>query len=185
MDYILGTGLIGAVVLVLGAAWPENKQIQHPSRSIKNWLFAVGGWIMLVYSILGYQQGESIFYVILEMMVAISSILMMFNTPDKVDSVILTVSSLGLIIWSLYLFEGYNTIVFILGLSGVGLGYAFQMGTIRRNIALTTGSLLIALFSYLEASWIFFGLNVFFAIFSGYYLWKLQVQHATKRSHKH
>lgn len=172
MDYIFLTGLVGSLVLVAGAAWPETKDIKHPTKSLKNWLFAIGGFIMLLYAIFGYQQGGPIFFVILEILVAISSILMMLNTPDKVDTPILTISSLGLIIWSLYLFEGYNTVIFILGLCGIGLGYAFQMGTLRRSVALTLGSVLIAVFSYIEASWIFFWLNVFFAIFSAYYVYK-------------
>lgn len=172
MDYIFLTGLVGSLVLVTGAAWPEIKDVKHPTKSLKNWLFALGGLIMLLYAVFGYQQGGPIFFVILEILVAISSILMMFNTPDKVDAPILTISSLGLIIWSLYLFEGYNTVFFILGLCGIGLGYAFQMGSLRRSVALTLGSILIALFSYIEASWIFFWLNVFFAIFSAYYVYK-------------
>lgn len=172
MDYIFITGLIGALILVIGAAWPESKSAKHPTKSLKNWLFFIGGFIMLAYAFLGYQQGGPIFFVILQIMVAISSILMMLNTPDKIDTPIIAISGLGLIIWSLYLFEGYNTVFFILGLSGIGLGYAFQMGTLRRSIALTLGSVLIALFSYIEANWIFFWLNTFFAIFSAYYVYK-------------
>ena len=107
----------------------------------------------------------------LEILVAISSVLMMLNTPDKVDIPVLALSGLGLVVWSLYLFEGYNTVLFILGLLGIGLGYALQIGTLRRSVALTLGSALIALFSYIEASWIFFWLNVFFAIFSAYYIY--------------
>ncbi len=171
MDYIFIIGLVGSLVLVTGAAWPEAKDVKHPAKSLKNWLFAMGGFIMLLYSIFSYQQGGPIFFVILQIIVAIASILMMLNTPDKVDLPIIAISGLGLIIWSLYLFEGYNTVFFIIGLSGIGLGYAFQMGTLRRSIALTLGSVLIALFSYIEASWIFFWLNVFFAIFSAYYVY--------------
>lgn len=172
MNYIFLTGLLGSLVLITGAAWPDIKDVQHPTKSLKNWLFAIGGLIMFFYAFMGYQQGGPIFFVILQIMVGISSILMMLNTPDKIDTPILSISSLGLIIWSLYLFEGYNTVFFILGLSGIGLGYAFQTGSLRRSIALTLGSILIALFSYIEASWIFFWLNVFFAIFSAYYLYK-------------
>lgn len=180
MDYIFITGLTGSLILVTGAAWPEIKDDKHPTKSFKNWLFAVGGFIVLLYSIFSYQQGGPIFFVILEILVAISSILMMLNTPDKVDAPILTISSLGLIIWSMYLFEGYNTVFFILGLCGIGLGYAFQMGTLRRSIALTLGSILIASFSYIEANWIFFWLNVFFAILSSYYVYrKLACQRLT------
>ncbi|MBI2638410.1 hypothetical protein HYW83_02365 [Candidatus Peregrinibacteria bacterium] len=173
MNYIFLTGLVGSLILVTGAAWPEAKDIRHPTKSLKNWLFAIGGFVMLIYAFLGYQQGGPIFFVILEILVAIASILMMLNTPDKIDTPIIAVSGLGLIIWSLYLFENYGTVIFILGLCGIGLGYAFQMGTMRRSVALTLGSILIALFSYIEASWIFFWLNVFFAIFSAYYLYKV------------
>lgn len=172
MDYIFIIGLIGSLILVMGSAWPESKNTKHPTKSLKNWFFAIGGFIMLLYAIFNYQQGGPIFFAILQTFIVITSILMMLNTPDKIDTPIITMSGLGLIIWSFYLFEGYNTVFFILGLCGIGLGYAFQMGTLRQNIALTLGSALIALFSYIEASWIFFWLNVFFAIFSAYYLYK-------------
>lgn len=172
MDYIFLTGLIGSLILVAGAAWPNPKKIGHPARSFKNWLFGIGGIIMLIYAIFGYQQGGPIFFVFLEALVVFASILMMLKVDDRIDSIVISISGLSLIIWSLYLFEGYNTIFFILGLSGIGLGYAFDNGTLRRDVALTLGSILIALFSYIEASWVFFWLNVFFAIFSGYYLAK-------------
>lgn len=170
MDTIFFTGLVGSLVLVVGAAWPEPHDTSHPAKSFKNWLFAAGGLIMLLYAFLGFRQGGPIFFVMLEILVVIASALMMLNTPDKIDIPIIAVSGLGLIIWSFYLFDGYSTIIFILGLCGIGLGYAFQMGSLRRNIALTAGSALIAIFSYIEASWIFFWLNVFFAIFSACYL---------------
>lgn len=166
------TGLIGSLVLVTGAAWPEAKKKLKPHQSTKNWLFAIGGLIMLGYALLNYAEGGPIFFVILEILIVIASVLMMLNTPDKIDAPIISLTGLALIVWSLFLFEGYNTIFFIIGLSGIGLGYAFQMGTMRRNLALTVGSALIALFSYIEASWIFFWLNLFFAIFSAYYLFK-------------
>lgn len=172
MNHIFLTGIIGSLVLVTGAAWPEIKDTNHPTRSVKNWLFAIGGFMMLLYAIFGYLQGGPIFFVMLEIMVVISSVLMMLNTSDKVDIPILMISSLGLIIWSLYLFEGYNTIIFVLGLCVTGLGYTSKMGTVRRSAALTSGSALIALFSYLEASWIFFWLNIFFAVFSAYYIYR-------------
>ena len=172
MNYIFWTGIIGSLVLVTGAAWPESKDINHPMKSVKDWLFAIGGLLMLIYSIFVWQQGGPIFYMILETLGLIASILMMLNTPDNIDTPILGISSLAFIIWSVYLSQGYNTVIFILGLCGIALGYAFQMGTLRRSVALTIGSGLIAFFSYLEASWIFFWLNVFFAIFSAYYIKK-------------
>jgi hypothetical protein len=171
MDITFLTGLAGSLILLSGAAWPETKTIKDPVKSTKNWLFGVGGLVMLVYAALGYAQGGPIFFLFLEALVVIASVLMMLDTDDRLDMLIISVSGLVLIIWSLFLFTGYNTIFFILGLSGIGLGYAFKMGTLRRDIALTLGSALIALFSYIEASWIFFWLNLFFAIFSAYHLY--------------
>lgn len=164
-------GLLGSLVLVAGAAYPD-KNVSHPARSVKNWLFAIGGLLMLTYSTMNYFAGGSIFFIFLQAFVNISSVFMMLNVSDRLDTPILAVAGLGFIVWSLYLFEGYNTAFFILGLSGIGMGYAMETGTFRRDFTLTLGSALIALFSYIEASWIFFWLNVFFAIFSGYYAWK-------------
>lgn len=164
------TGLLGSLILVVGAAWPLEKKISHPTQSIKNWLLAIGGLIMFLYSALGYMAGGPIFFVILEIMVVLASIMMMMDLNDRIDTIAISTSALALIIWSLTLFEGYATIIFILGLASIALGYALKGGTIKRNIALTIGSILIAIFSYMGASWIFFWLNVFFALFSGYYV---------------
>ncbi len=131
---------------------------------------------MLIYAIFGYSVGGPIFFIFLEVLVVIASVLMMINVDDRIDTAIISIAGVILIIWSLTLFEGYNTIFFIVGLSGIGLGYAFEMGTLRRGLALTLGSVLIALFSYIEASWIFFWLNVFFALFSGYYVVRLLIR---------
>jgi len=176
MDDIIITGIVGSIILVLGSALPEPRKNIQPIKSVKNWLFGIGSFIMLFYAIFGYFGGESIFFVILEILVAISIILMMLNTQDKVDTIILVLSSVALIIWSLYLFESYYTLIFILGLCGVSLGFAFESGTLRRSTALVLGSGLIAVFSYTEMSWIFFWLNLFFAIFSAYYMYKGFVQ---------
>ncbi len=170
MDYICLTGLLGSLVLVTGAAWPEKKGKHTPMQSTKNWLFAIGGVLMLLYAVLGWMVGGPIFFVFLEILVVVASVMMMGGVDDRIDTAVISLLGLAFIIWSLTLFEGYNTVFFIIGLSGVGLGYAFDMGTLRRSVALTVGSVLIALFSYIEASWIFFWLNTFFAIFSMYYV---------------
>ena len=170
MDYIFFTGLLGSLVLVTGAAWPESKKSVKPIKSVKDWLFAFGGVLMLFYAILGYNVGGSVFFVFLEVLVVVASILMMLDIDDRIDFVVILISGVAFIIWSLLLFEGYNTVFFIIGLSAIGLGYAFKMGTLRRNLALTFGSVLIAIFSYLSASFLFFWLNVFFAVFSFYYV---------------
>lgn len=171
-DYIFYFGLAGAIILVLGAAAPDKK-VSHPAKSWKNWLLALGGVLMLIFSVLNYLfKDGSEFFIFLQCLVNVASLLMMFNVRDKIDVPVISVSAVGLIVWSLFLSQGLNTIFFILGLAGIGLGYAMEGATFRRNMALLVGSVLIALFSYLEKSWIFFWLNVFFAIFSAYYTLK-------------
>jgi len=135
----------------------------------------MGGLVMLTYSIFSYQQGGSVFFILLQGLVSVSSVMMMLNVPDKIDIPVITLSGLGLIIWSLFLFEDYSTIFFILGLSGIAMGYALKMGTVKRSLSLTLGSILIAIFSYIGGDWVFFWLNVFFSIFSGYYAIKIMV----------
>lgn len=181
MDYISATGILGALVLVTGAAWPEKKA-KRSYQSIKNWLLAIGGVVMLTYATLGYLSGGPIFFVFLQALVIVASIMMMLDLPDKIDIPVISITGIGLIIWSIYLFQGYNTVFFILGLTGVGLGYTLEMRTVRRSLALMLGGILIAIFSYMEASWIFFWLNTFFAIFSGYYVIKGLLNLAAKRS---
>lgn len=178
MDTTFVTGLIGSLILVSGAAYPMET-VAHPSKSVKNWLFAIGGAVMLLYAVLGHQAGGPVFFVFLESLVVVASVLMMSNTDDRLDTSIIVILGLGLIIWSLLLFEGHQTIYFIIGLAGIGLGYAFEMGTVRRNTALTIGSALIALFSFIESSWIFFWLNLFFAVFSFYYTIQARKLHST------
>lgn len=175
MDYIFYIGVAGSSILVTGAAWPIEK-VRHPVYSKKNWLFTVGNVLMFTFAILGYLSGGPVFFIFLQILIAVATIMMMIDIPDKIDIPVILISGTALIIWSLSLFEGYNTVFFILGLTGIGLGYTLQMGTVRRNLALTLGSILIAGFSFIEASWIFFWLNTFFACFSGYYVVKLAMK---------
>jgi len=183
MELSFFVGLLGSLVLVTGAAWPVEKTT-NPRKSIKNRLFGVGWLIMLAYALLGYFTGGPIFFVILEILVTISCILMMLNTNDRFDTAALGISGAALIVRSLTLFEWYSTIIFVLWLAWLGLWYAFKMNTLRRDLALMIGSAIVALFSYLEASWIFFRLNVFFVLFSLYYTIKFLRSHTKAISKK-
>lgn len=166
-------GLIGAFVLVAGAAYPPGENTNRPMRSIKNWLFAIGGLLMLTYSTLNFMNGGSIFFVILQIFINSTSVLMMLNVRDAVDIPVITTIGTAMVAWSLYLFDGINTAIFVIGLSVLGLGYALDMGTVRRNTCLGIGSAAVCLFSYMAGDMIFFWLNLFFALFSGYYALRL------------
>jgi len=88
-------------VLVIGAAWPvPNKEI-HPVRVVKNWFFLIGAVIMLLFAFLGYLQGGSVFFVFLEVLTIIASILMMLDLDDRIDAGVLIVVGGVLAAWSL------------------------------------------------------------------------------------
>lgn len=165
-------GWIGGAILVLGSAWPEHAK-EKATKSIKNWLFVVGTVGLLLYSIFNYMLGGSIFYVFLEGLAVVASVLMMLELKDKTDSLILGPLAGILVVISWVMGEGIETTLFILGLLGIGLGYALTPMSAKRQGALFLGSVLIAWFSYLQSNAVFLWLNVFFAVFSLYYLGKV------------
>lgn len=165
-------GILGSAVLVSGAAWPAKK-VSHPGQSAKNWLFALGNLCMLIYAIAGYRNGGEVFFVFLQVPIGISTVLMMLKANEKMGTVLITVISFALVVWSLFLLENMGTILFVLGLCGISLGYVMTTGTAKRNVMLALGSALIALYSYIVNDWVFLWLNVFFATFSGYYAIRL------------
>lgn len=172
INFVILIGLTGALTLVLGAAWPEEKC--KPIYSTKNWFFALGAILMLGYALLNYFfAGGFAFFILLECLIIVASILMMMDVSDRINTIVISLSGLALIALAIFLGEDSNTFYFIVGLIGIGLGYTFNIGTIRRFLALTLGSALIALFSYFAGDMIFLGLNAFFALFSAYYLVKI------------
>jgi len=170
----LVVGIIASGILLYGASINENENIKNPIKSKKNWFFLAGASLMLVYAILSfYSSSLTLFFVLLQSLAVLSGILMMLNTPDKIDLPIISLIGTAFIYWALNNYTGINTIFFIIGLTGTGLGYAFEMGTIRRYLCLSFGTLLIAIFSFIEQAWIFFFLKSFFSAFSFIYLYKI------------
>lgn len=166
----LFAGIAGSVLLVVGSAWPDKKNINNPRESIKNWLFLIGNLIMLGYALLQYLEDGAIYFVLLEVLIFIATILMMLDFKDKWKALGVGVSGVFLTAWALFLFDKMQILIFILGLIIVGLGYVFENNSMRKDFALTVGSLLIVVYSFMENEWVFFWLNLFFSIFAGYYL---------------
>jgi hypothetical protein len=158
MDLRLIVGLIGSVILVTGVATTVEKR--------KELLFACGNACMFTYALLGYLDGGSIFFVIIQSFIALSTICMLLQVSDRYDTPILAVGGLGLVAWSLSLFEGYSTAIFVVGLALLGVGFAMNPGSLKREVALMIGSVVIAVFSLLMRDWVFVGLNVLFAVLS-------------------
>jgi len=165
-------GLTGAIILVGGAAYPI-RPVKHPAQSLKNWLYAIGGAIMLWYSILNYLIDGSIFFVFLQILVNLAGVLMLINVKESLSTVIISLGGIFLVGWSLRLFEDFSTLLFILGLIGISLGYISDITSTKRYIDLTIGSALVSLFSYAQGDMIFFWLNAFFAIFSAHSVFKM------------
>ena len=158
MDLRLAIGLLGSAVLVTGVATSSSKR--------KNTLFAVGNACMFAYALLGYLGGGPIFFLILQIFIALSTLCMLLKVSDAYDTPILAIGGLALVAWSLSLFEGYSTAIFVVGLALLGIGFAMDTGTLKREMALMIGSAVIAIFSFLMRDWIFVGLNVLFAALS-------------------
>jgi len=166
MNSIFFLGVTGGTLLVLGSLLPEKLHIS-PYRSVKNWLFALGNFCMLLFSLLDYLfQSGMFFFVLLQGVVNLSSIFMMFRVPEKISAFSLLAAGVVCTMWSLFLEQDSTVLLFIIGLIMVSLGFVFAEGSMRRNEALFFGSACIAIFSYINETWIFFWLNSFFALFS-------------------
>lgn len=158
MDLRLAIGLVGSALLVAGMA---TGMLQR-----KNTLFAVGNACMFTYALLGYLAGGPVFFVILQTFIACSTVCMLLRVPDRYNTPILAMAGVGLVAWSLALFEGWHTAIFVAGLVLLGIGFAMDAGTRRREWAFLLGSAVIAVFSLLLRDWVFVALNGLFALFA-------------------
>lgn len=156
MDHRLLIGILGSVILVTGVANTDQKA--------KNILFAIGNAYMFLYALIGYLGSGPIFFLILQIFIALSTLCMLFKVPDQYDTPILAMGGLALVAWSLSLFQDYTTAIFVVGLALLGIGFAMESGTLKRETALMIGSIVIAVFSFLMRDWVFVGLNVIFAL---------------------
>ena len=174
MDLRLAVGVLGGFLIVAGAAWPIVK-VSHPVKSVKNWLYFVGGVLLLWYAWLGYLAGGPVFYVFFEIFLNIVGVLMLAGLEKKKwGSWLVGLCGAVFLIWSLLLFEDYTTGVFVVGLTVVGVAYVLKGGTALRNFTLAVGALLIALFSYFVGDAVFLWLNLLTAGFAGWHGWRLR-----------
>jgi len=156
------TGLLSSIILMIGSAWPE--------RPFKHWIFGIGNFGMLVYAILAfYLEANPIFFVLLEILCAASSVLILMNIKEKISTRLILLSALALLIWSFFLFEDSTTVFFILGLSALAVGFTSK-DNVNRTAVFLLGCILISTFSFIKGEMIFFWLNAVFVLFSGFYL---------------
>lgn len=166
------TGLISSIILVIGSAWPDPKKNIKPIRTFKHWIFGIGNFGMLAYASLAFfLEANPIFFVILEILCAASSVLILANVKEKISTRLIMVSALALLVWSFFLFEDTTTVFFILGLSALAVGFTSK-DSVKRNAVFLIGCILISTFSFIKGDMIFFWLNAIFGLFSGFYLLK-------------
>lgn len=183
MELSFVAGIAGSLVLLVGAIWPLEKTLV-PAKSIRNRLFAIGSFIMLLYAIFGYLAGGPVFYIVLELVVMLAVALMFLGTSDRLNTGLICVAGILLMVRSWFLFQWPSMLLFILAFTILWLGYAYKMHTARRFFFLAIGGGLISLSSYLDASRIFFWLNIFFALFSLLYAIKLIGKHSVPAAKK-
>ena len=157
MEYRLLVGLVGSAILVTGVA------LQAQER--KNHFFAVGNACMFTYAFLGYLQGGPIFFLILQTFIMLATVCMLLKLPDARTTPILATGGVLLVLWSLSFFQDYTTAIFVVGLVLIGIGFAMD-GMLKREVTLMIGSAVIAFFSFLMRDWVFFSLNLLFAVLS-------------------
>ncbi len=153
-------GIIGGLILLGGAAHKDH----NPKR--KNLIFAIGNVLMFAYALLGFIDGGSLLFVLLQIMVNLSSLCMLLNVPDKIDTPLVSLTGLGLAIYAGVYYYSPSTLLFIAGLILLSLGFSLDYKKQLKNVFLVCGSLLIAYFAWLMQDMVFFGLNSFFALFS-------------------
>lgn len=186
MEITTSIGIIATIFLTIGALYPIE-QVKRPVDSVKNWIFTVGSLTMLGYAIAGYLAWWEIFFIYWELLIALACLLMMLDVNDKRDGSIITLVSIGLFVWGFPSFQWPHMFLFSIAFFVLGLGYVFDMTSIRRYIGLTLWGILIALASYVDGGGTFFWLNLFFAIFSLYYtiiLIRAKIKHSKPHHHK-
>jgi len=163
-------GILGGVLLVLGSAWPESKKELPSYAEPKSLILAGGGLFMLFYTLFYILDDGPLFFLFLQLFANLGAIFMLLDVDDRIDTTVMTLGGLLFMGLSLWFYEDLTTLYFIAGLLGVGLGYVIHRGSVWRQVAFFFGSALITYYSCLSGSWIFFWLNVFFAVFSLMYI---------------
>lgn len=165
---LLSLGILGSLVLTVGAALPEASSKKVASYKVpKNLILSLGNLMIITYAILNYLISDaSPLYVFLEGLILLATIFMLLDIPDRVEIpavIIATLAALGLSFWWS---QDLSVWWFVLGLGGVSLGFILPPTGSIRSIAFTVGSGFICIFSFLHSDWVFFGLNLAFALVS-------------------
>lgn len=97
---------------------------------------------LLIDSVLNYLTSSPVFFVFLEAFIVFDAVLMFIGVPDNIDGPLVGTVGLAFIALSIYLFSGYETIIFVLGMIGVGLDYVLDTGVRKTRNSINFGKLI-------------------------------------------
>lgn len=153
-------GIIGSIILLLASSFHYSK------KSIKKYLFTLGNLCMFAYALFNFIDGGSIFFIYLQILINFSSLLLWLNMNDKYDQPLILGLGGLLTYLALDINLDFLTLLFVIGIITLALGFSTDTKKPTHNIFLFAGSMLIAIFSFYHKDLIFFTLNLFFSIFS-------------------
>lgn len=165
-------GIVASTFLVIGALLPDAPNV-HPARSLKNQCFAIGNIGMIAYAWMRFLEGGSVFFLFLEAMMMLSTILMLTNAHERLSQMLILPTGMLFSLAALLIDIELATLLFVIGLTVVSIGFISRGGTLRRSIFLTLGSGLVAVFSAIQHDVVFLWMNAFFALFSLYHVGKI------------
>ncbi len=104
MELTFFSGIIGSIILLIGAIWPIEKTTLA-TKSIKNRLFAIGSFIMLLYTIFGYLNGGPVFFIVLEIVIMFSIVLMFLKANERISTGFIGTAGILLMVRSRFFFQ--------------------------------------------------------------------------------
>lgn len=129
---------------------------------MRNILIVFGSAVLAFYSALFLKDAV---FAALQTLIAVSGVMQIFHCKRKTSTmtmVVLTVVALSLLIFGGAL-QSIATIVGVLGLLGIAFGIVFLP---RRSafVLMTIGGILLTAYAWTFGAWVFFWLNIFFAL---------------------
>lgn len=129
---------------------------------------------MIIYAVFRYMAGGSVFFLLLEAMMLLATVLMLVQAKESISRTLILIMGFLLSATAFFIKIDPETLIFVAGLTIVSVGFTSGANTIRRNALLALGSGLVALFSAIQHDPVFLWMNVFFALFSLYHVVKMR-----------
>jgi len=181
MNIIVIPGIFGSIAIILGMLYQEQNTNKLPHKSVKNRLFFIGGILMTLYSFLDFFQNKVLFFLVLQLFLLTTCVVMITNINEKKALIINIIALIIFVAWSFLAVNSIITLIFIFGLIIVGMGYTFKFSPTKRDIAFIIGSVLLTIFSVINHNPIYIAINLISAIISFLNLFNIRLQNIFKK----